>query len=89
MTTLIDPARCLRPTCAFHVLPHLTEDDALSLFAYCSAACKEWTEEAVSVAQAPYSPAIERQAERLDALARLLDLRDHSSDVAVSIYARP
>lgn len=76
--------RCLRPTCRFSPLPVLTEAGGLSVSAYCSALCRQWSEAAVCVAQSRFSPAIEREAERLHVLARLLDLREHPSELEVN-----
>lgn len=50
------------------------------MFAYCSPQCKEWTETALTVAQAETSPTAEYQSERLFVLARLLDQREHPSE---------
>lgn len=75
-----DPTRCLRPGCRFAPLPAMTESGGLEVFAYCSPACKDWTESALTVARREHSPTVERQAERLDVLARLLDLREHPSE---------
>lgn len=75
-----DPVRCLRPGCRFAPLPALTESGGLEVFAYCGLECKSWTEAALTVAQSRHSPTIERQAEQLDVLARLLDLREHPAE---------
>ncbi|MET9638077.1 hypothetical protein ABZY83_17000 [Streptomyces virginiae] len=80
---MTNAGRCLRPNCKFGVLPALTEDGGLKLYAYCSALCQRFCEVAVQVAQADFSPAIEREAERLHVLARLLDLREHPSELEV------
>ncbi|MFE9828493.1 hypothetical protein ACFYPK_07485 [Streptomyces halstedii] len=62
-------------------MPTLTDDGELDFHAYCSRSCKAWCEAAVTVAQADYSPAIERRAHRLDVLSTLLDLRDQPGDL--------
>ena len=71
---------CLRPGCQFAPMPALTESGALEVFAYCSVECKAWTEAATVVAKSPTSPTAERRAERLDVMARLLDLREYPSE---------
>lgn len=78
--TLRDPT-CLRPPCRFTPMPRITDGGGLDFFAYCSRSCKEWCEAAVSVAQADYSPVIERRAHRLDVLSTLLDLREHPGEL--------
>ncbi|MEV8393857.1 hypothetical protein ACWC0A_35085 [Streptomyces scopuliridis] len=86
MTTTVT-ARCLRPTCNFHPEPQLTADGALNVSAFCSQSCQDWTEAALIVASSVYSTATERQAKRLYALKQLLDLRDHPSEVDVTVIA--
>lgn len=76
--------RCLRPNCPFTVLPALTDDGGLMMHAYCSALCQSWSEAAVSVAEAEFSPAIEREAERLHVVARLLNLREHPAELGMA-----
>jgi hypothetical protein len=71
---------CLRPDCRFAPLPALTESGELKVFAYCSPQCKEWTETALTVAQAEHSPTVEFQSEQLFVLADLLDRREHPSE---------
>lgn len=78
--TLRDPT-CLRPTCRFTPMPTFTDGGELDFFAYCSLSCKEWCEAAVTVAQADYSPVIERRAHRLDVLSTLLDLREQPGEL--------
>ncbi|WP_406326677.1 hypothetical protein OG784_27385 [Streptomyces sp. NBC_01617] len=78
--TLRDPT-CLRPNCAFGPLPKITDAGALGFYSYCSASCKAWSEAALTVAQAEYSPAVERRAHRLHVLATLLDLRDNPGEM--------
>jgi hypothetical protein len=59
-------------------LPALTDSGELMVFAYCSPACADWVEAATAVALSPESPTSQRSAEKLDALARLLDTRDYA-----------
>ncbi|MEU8678174.1 hypothetical protein [Streptomyces sp. NPDC048560] len=77
---LRDPT-CLRPNCNFGPLPTLTDAGGLDFYAYCSASCKAWCEAAVTVAQADYSPVIERRAHRLDVMATLLNLRENPAEL--------
>ncbi|OMI41563.1 hypothetical protein [Streptomyces sparsogenes] len=58
----------------------MNDRDELEMFAYCSMSCKEFTEAAVAVAEAPFSAAVERQAEWLFDVSRLLDARTNPGD---------
>ncbi len=80
MITQRDPTGCLRPGCRFYPQPHMNDRDELEMFAYCSMSCKEFTEAAVAVAEAPFSAAVERQAEWLFDVSRLLDARTNPGD---------
>ncbi|MFD9455344.1 hypothetical protein ACFWBC_19940 [Streptomyces sp. NPDC059985] len=81
---MTDTGRCLRPNCRFSVLPTVTDGGGLKLYAYCSALCQLFCEAAVKVAQSEFSPAIEREAERLHVVARLLDLREHPAELEMT-----
>lgn len=83
-----DSKTCLRPDCRFSPQPFMSDAGTLSVDAYCSTACRTWTEAAVVVARAPFSPVIERQSERLFLVAQLLNLRDHPADYDEEVTAQ-
>ncbi|MER6521688.1 hypothetical protein ABT246_33130 [Streptomyces sp. NPDC001553] len=62
----------------------MTEGGELKLYAYCSALCQLFCEAALRVAEAEFSPAIEREAERLHVVSRLLDLREHPEELGLT-----
>ncbi|WP_371672787.1 hypothetical protein OG985_37220 [Streptomyces sp. NBC_00289] len=75
-----EPTRCLRPDCRFSPLLGLTEIGGLEVFAYCSIACKEFTEASLVVARSEPTTETERRSHQLILINELLNLRAHAAE---------
>ncbi|MFJ6466980.1 hypothetical protein ACIQM0_39280 [Streptomyces sp. NPDC091387] len=68
----------------------LAFDDAggFGFLDFCSLACAQFTESALKVAKADYSPAIEHRAHMLDVLSTMLDARSEPLDLTGGEHGR-
>ncbi|MBW8796886.1 MAG: hypothetical protein JF597_25795 [Streptomyces sp.] len=87
MTT--ETAGCFRPGCRMAPKLKLTLSGSLEIDSWCSDACREWAVMSAAIARCEITPDVERQAERLYHVGRLLDLRENADDVTFSVATTP
>lgn len=87
MTT--ETAGCFRPTCRFAPDLKMTASGSLEISSWCSPACESWSVMTAAITRCESTPDVERQAQRLDLIAQLLDLRDNADEVVFTATATP